>query len=65
MTDLEARLDAVLRDKTANLKPENLKKGVTCLGIEGAIDLENLLPENIKSGVIINGVEGTYTGEEV
>ena len=65
MTELEAQLDAILEDKMANLKPENLKKGVTCLGIEGTIDLENLLPENIKSGVIINGIEGTYTGGEV
>ena len=65
MTELEERLDIILKDKIANLLPENLKKGVTCLGVEGTIDLENLIPENIKSGVIINGVEGTYTGEEV
>ena len=55
----------VLTDKKANLLPENLKKGVTCLGIEGTIDLDNLTPENIRAGVTINGIEGTYTGEEI
>ncbi len=65
MTELEAQLNIILEDKIENLKPENLKKGVTCLGVEGMIDLENLIPENIKSGVIINGIEGTYTGEEI
>lgn len=65
MTKLQENLIKILYEKEENLIPENLKKGVTCLGIEGTIDLENLLPENIKSGVIINGVEGTYTGEEV
>ena len=32
---LQTNLDAILQDKNANLKPENLKQGVTCLGVEG------------------------------
>ena len=32
---LQENLDAILLDKNTNLKPENLKEGVTCLGIEG------------------------------
>lgn len=32
---LQENLDAILLDKNTNLKPENLKAGVTCLGVEG------------------------------
>ena len=34
---LQTNLDTILLDKNANLLPENLKAGVTCLGIEGAM----------------------------
>ena len=32
---LQENLDAILLDKNTNLKPENLKEGVTCLGVDG------------------------------
>lgn len=32
---LQTNLDAILLDKNTNLKPENLKAGITCLGVEG------------------------------
>lgn len=35
---LQENLDAILLDKNTNLKPENLRTGITCLGIEGAMD---------------------------
>lgn len=35
---LQENLDAILLDKNTNLKPENLKTGITCLGIEGTMD---------------------------
>lgn len=35
---LQTNLDAILQDKNTNLLPENLKEGVTCLGVEGAMD---------------------------
>lgn len=35
---LQENLDAILLDKNTNLKPENLKEGVTCLGIEGTMN---------------------------
>lgn len=35
---LQDNLDAILQDKNTNLKPENLKEGVTCLGVEGTMD---------------------------
>lgn len=33
--ELQNKLDAILEDKNTNLKPENLKKGITLLGVEG------------------------------
>ena len=35
---LQENLDAILLDKNTNLKPENLRTGITCLGIEGTMD---------------------------
>lgn len=34
---LQDNLDAILQDKDANILPENIKAGVTCLGIEGTM----------------------------
>lgn len=34
---LQENLDAILLDKNTNLLPENLKQGVTCLGVEGTM----------------------------
>lgn len=36
---LQDKLNAILADKSANLLPENLKVGVTCLGIQGIADI--------------------------
>lgn len=36
--ELETRLNAILEDKNTNLLPEHLKKGVTCLGVEGSLE---------------------------
>lgn len=35
--ELQTKLDAILEDKNTNLLPENLKQGVTCLGVEGTM----------------------------
>lgn len=35
---LQDKLNAILADKNANLLPENLKVGVTCLGVEGTMN---------------------------
>ena len=35
--DLVYKLQDILDDKNTNLKPENLKQGVTCLGVEGTM----------------------------
>lgn len=36
--ELQTKLDTILEDKNTNLLPENLKAGVTCLGIEGTME---------------------------
>ena len=35
--ELVDKLQNILSDKNTNLKPENLKQGVTCLGVEGTM----------------------------
>lgn len=35
--ELQTKLDAILQDKNTNLLPENLKAGVTCLGVNGTL----------------------------
>ena len=35
--ELQTTLDEILQDKNTNLKPENLKQGVSCLGVEGTL----------------------------
>ena len=36
--ELQQTLNNILNDKNTNLLPENLRTGITCLGIEGAMD---------------------------
>lgn len=45
-----------------NLRPENIKGGVTIAGVAGGLNLEHLKPENVKKGVDIAGVTGNYSG---
>ena len=37
--ELQTVLNNILADKNANLKPENLKKDVTCLGVTGTLEV--------------------------
>lgn len=38
MKELQTVLNNILADKNTNLKPENLKKNVTCLGVTGTLE---------------------------
>lgn len=40
-TELQNNLDAILLDKNTNLLPQNLKDGITCLGVEGTLTSES------------------------
>lgn len=44
--ELQTKLDAILLDKNTNLLPENLKAGITCLGVNGT--LRHWVPPEIK-----------------
>lgn len=53
--ELQQTLDNILNDKNINLKPENLKAGVTCLGVEGTLvsgDFGSItaVPADVKKG---------------
>lgn len=58
---LVTKLQNILDDKTANLKPENLKKGVTALGVEGQLPEVNNQDITVTQNGIYNADEG-YTG---
>lgn len=40
--ELQQVLDDILDDKTTNLKPENLRQEISCLGIEGTLNVPQL-----------------------
>lgn len=48
--ELQEKLDAILEDKQANLLPENLKKGVTLLGIEGSLENDGVISQDTYDG---------------
>ena len=50
--ELQTKLDAILADKQANLLPENLKKGISLLGVTGTLE-----------GGTIEGDVSTYVKE--
>ena len=58
MKELQTVLNNILTDKNTNLKPENLKKGVTCLGVTGTY-------EGSGGGSIVEGVKQFSTVEEM
>ena len=66
--ELQTTLDNILEDKNTNLKPENLKQGVTCLGIEGTmqsgIDTSDATAtsEDIIQNKIAYGKDGKVVG---
>lgn len=68
---LQENLDAILLDKNTNLKPENLKEGVTCLGVDGTMqsgidtsDANATADDIIKNKTAyVNGVKLTGTIE--
>lgn len=51
--DLQTKLDAIKLDKDTNLLPENLKAGVTCLGITGTLTAGEDLQEQLNAQDLI------------
>ena len=58
--ELQQNLDTILLDKNTNLKPENLKSGVTCLGITGTLQQSENLYRSLLDGYRIPVVESNF-----
>lgn len=56
MSTLQENLDAIKLDKDTNLKPENLKAGVTCLGVNGT----NSYNSKAEFGIAETNFNGLY-----
>lgn len=52
--ELQQNLDAILLDKNTNLKPENLKSGVTCLGVTGTLEASPQTTEDYNSCIAVS-----------
>ena len=63
---LQENLDAILLDKNTNLKPENLKEGVTCLGVEGTMNSGiDTSDANATANDIASGKTAYVNGEKI
>ena len=63
---LQENLDAILLDKNTNLKPENLKQGVTCLGVEGTMQAGiDTTDANATVNDIVEGKTAYVNGEKI
>lgn len=51
--ELQTKLDAILQDKNTNLLPENLKAGITCLGVNGTLIPREDLQEQLNNQDLI------------
>lgn len=58
--ELQQNLDTILLDKNTNLKPENLKSGVTCLGVTGTLQQSENLYRSLLDGYRIPVVESNF-----
>lgn len=66
MSDLKTNLQEILQDKNTNLKPENLKAGVTCLGVEGTMQPGlDTSDANATANDIVSGKTAYVNGEKI
>lgn len=66
--ELKTNVDSIKTEKDENLLPENLKTGVTCLGIEGAFTADaNAVANDMLSGktAYVNGEKITGSIEQI
>lgn len=65
--ELQTNLDAILNDKNTNLLPENLKAGVTCLGVEGTLTggIDTSSDNPILADDVAEGKEGFVNDKKV
>ena len=65
MKDLQIALDNILTDKTVNLKPENLKEGVSCLGVQGSLKILDTSDATAQQSDIFQGKTAYVNGEKI
>ena len=63
---LQTNLDKILQDKNTNLLPENLKQGITCLGVEGTMQAGvDTSDANATADDIANGKTAYVNGQKI
>lgn len=65
MKDLQIALDNILTDKIVNLKPENLKEGVSCLGVQGSLKILDTSDATAQQSDIFQGKTAYVNGEKI
>jgi surface protein len=65
MKDLQIALDNILTDKIVNLKPENLKEGVSCLGVKGSLKILDTSDATAQQSDIFQGKTAYVNGEKI
>ena len=64
--ELQQTLDNILNDKNTNLLPENLKAGITCLGVEGTMEPGiDTSDANAVTDDIVEGKTAYVNGEKI
>ncbi len=64
MSELKDKLNNILTEKNEKLLPENLKKGITCLGIEGTL-VPNTNDADATEVDILEGKTAYVKGEKI
>ena len=62
---LQSILDDILDDKNTNLTPDNLKKGVTCLGIKGRYNGIDTSDATVTTNDILQGKTAYKDGQKI
>lgn len=65
MSTLQENLDAIKLDKDTNLKPENIKAGITCLGVNGTLNNVDTSDATATAEDIARGKTAYINGEKV
>lgn len=62
---LQTNLDKILTDKNTNLLPENLKQGITCLGVTGTLEALDTSDATATENQIEKGKTAYVKGQKI
>ena len=65
MSTLKEKANEILQDKETNLLSENLKQGVTCMGVTGKYSVVDTTDANVSANDIFNGKIAYAAGKKV